>query len=477
MESILEKDFYPTPVEVIDQMMMTHDVCGKIVLEPSAGSGNIVDYLKINGAKEVIACEINEKLRAIISSKCRVIANDFLSLRSEDISHIDMIVMNPPFSNARKHILHAYEIAPEGCEIISLCNESDLSSRTWDKNEDRERLRELVDNFGHSEYYGQCFSTAERKTDVYVSCIHLYKPRTGENEFIDYTEFSMQEDIDLGNGQEGLIRYDFLHDIVGRYIDAVKKFDSVMAVSKDINDTISPFYKGCYGKEIVFGAHYSDGSSRKITRQRFKIELQKSAWKYIINKMNLERYSTSKLREQINDFTETQSHIPFTVKNIYKMIYMIVGTHDNRMNAALVEAFENICSFSSENSTAGEKWKTNSNYMINKRFIVPYMTEYDNRWNSLSTYLRVNYNSQYYKISDVITALQYITGTTPINDIYDYIRMNNLEWGKWHDCGSFFRFRGYKKGTMHFEFKDDKVWELFNRRVAEIKGWRLGSKH
>ena len=33
-----------------------------------------------------------------------------------------------------------------------------------------------------------------------------------------------------------------------------------------------------------------------------------------------------------------------------------------------------------------------------------------------------------------------------------------------------------KKGTMHFEFTNDKVWERFNYRVAEIKGWALPRK-
>ncbi|MDR2888097.1 MAG: DUF4942 domain-containing protein [Bacteroidales bacterium] len=44
-----------------------------------------------------------------------------------------------------------------------------------------------------------------------------------------------------------------------------------------------------------------------------------------------------------------------------------------------------------------------------------------------------------------------------------------MEWGQWYEWG-FFRIRGYKKGTMHFEFTDENVWELFNRRVAETKG-------
>lgn len=37
----------------------------------------------------------------------------------------------------------------------------------------------------------------------------------------------------------------------------------------------------------------------------------------------------------------------------------------------------------------------------------------------------------------------------------------------------FFEIKGYKKGTVHVKFKDDKIWALFNRRVAEIKGYPL----
>ena len=61
------QDLYPTPKDVIAQMFnYGSSPAGKIILEPSAGFGNIVDYCKINGAKEVIACEKDEKLRAIV---------------------------------------------------------------------------------------------------------------------------------------------------------------------------------------------------------------------------------------------------------------------------------------------------------------------------------------------------------------------------------------------------------------------------
>lgn len=37
----------------------------------------------------------------------------------------------------------------------------------------------------------------------------------------------------------------------------------------------------------------------------------------------------------------------------------------------------------------------------------------------------------------------------------------------------FFKIRGFKKGTMHFEFLDEEVWARFNMEVARIRGWQL----
>ena len=473
MENIFEKDFYPTPVEVIEQILQGHDVAGKIILEPSAGSGNIVDYLQKNLAREVIACEINGKLRSIVESKCRVITDDFLKVQREDVSHIDMIVMNPPFSDARRHILHAFEVAPDGCEIVSLCNSSDLSGNYY-STEDKRKVIQLVEDYGFSEWLGNCFATAERKTDVSVSCIHLYKPKSGEREFEDYM-FSTVDEVDSGS-TEGLIEYNLVRDVVNRYCEAVKRFDSVMEAANGINELTSLF-RGDYGWGIVFGAYDTNHNNRtNISRQHFKNELQKQAWKYIIDKMDMDRFATSKVYEQINKFVERQSHVPFTMKNVYQMIYMIIATQENRMETALVEAFDHICSFSAENSTAGEKWKTNANYMVNKKFIVPGVFTYEH-YGTKEPYLHTGFGSYgQTQLSDVVKALEYITGKTEANNMFDVINYNRLEWGKWHHYGGFFRFKGFKKGTMHLEFLDEDVWMLFNRRVAEIKGWALPKK-
>lgn len=457
-------DFYPTPKEVIEQMLIDADVQGKYVLEPSAGSGNIVDALNERGAAQVLACEIDERLRKILHGKCDIIGDDFLKVTSEQVSHIDLIVMNPPFSAADKHILHAYEIAPEGCHIIALCNETSYKYRDTIN---YGKIKELVAKYGFDEYFGECFKTAERTTNVKVSCLHIWKPRTGENEFADCFKLTAEEE----NTIAGVMQYNFVRDIVNRYVGAVKLFDEVMGKANEINGLTSIISHN----NIQFGA-FEDGSYGKrgseITRDYFKKELQKSAWHTIFSKMNMEKYVTKKVKEDINRYVERQQHIPFTMHNVFRMLEIIVGTNEHRMKQTLVEAFDTICSFSADNKTSGEKWKTNSGYMVTKRFIVPNSIEtHWSSWRSekpsISSYRASN-------INDITKALCYICGTNydNIGSIDMFMYDNRIEWGQWHEWG-FFKFRCYKKGTMHFEFLDEKVWEKFNLEVAKIKGWEL----
>lgn len=87
-------------------------------------------------------------------------------------------------------------------------------------------------------------------------------------------------------------------------------------------------------------------------------------------------------------------------------------------------------------------------------------------------------------IPDFEKALCYITGDpfestdwinnnwvkSGINTVNHSINRNT--YGSWYES-HFFKYKGYKNGNMHFEFKDEKVWELFNKKVADIKGYVL----
>ncbi|EFA98177.1 class I SAM-dependent methyltransferase [Hoylesella timonensis] len=466
-------DFYPTPTDVINTMMLGEDILEKTILEPSTGSGNIVSWLKENGAGEVIACEKDKTLQKLLAGKCELIADDFLSVTSDQVSHVNYIVMNPPFSDAVKHIKHAFNIAPAGCTVISLCNSSNLERRY---SSERQELYELVELYGCSECLGTVFDTAERKTNVGVSLIKLYKTGEDEDEFAGYF-FSNEDDILNKNEAEGIVQYNVVRDMVNRYTSAVKLFDETMEAANKIND-VAKFSDSKFDYvPIRFTTVDRRGNAVSISRQQYKKQLQKYYWRIIFNKLNMDKYATNGLCEQINKFVEKQVNVPFTMHNIYQVISMVVQTTGQRMDKALLEAFDLICSFSAENSTAGEKWKTNSNYMINRKFIVPYMTDYDSRYSTLNEHMRLNYGGNVARIEDVIKALCYITGTNydNITNLHDYVYRNNLSYGTWYEW-SFFRIKGFKKGTMHFEFTDEDVWIRFNQQVAKQRGWVLPKK-
>lgn len=365
--------------------------------------------------------------------------------------------------------MHAWEIAPSGCTIIALCNSTNVNATCY---REYRKLQEVVKLYGSSEFLGDVFSTSERKTNVNVSLVKLYKQADGEDEFSGY--FFSQEDEDAANQntKEGLMPYNVVRDLVNRYISAVKLFDSVMEASNQINE-IAKVEK--FSLPIYFTAVNAEDRSTTITRAQYKKELQKYYWRVIFRKLNMEKFATSKLHQQINRFVEKQSNVPFTMKNVYSVLNMVIQTTGQRMRTALSEAFDLICSLSAENSTAGETWKTNANYMVNRKFIVSWITEYDTRWPNPFVKLRIGGNKD--KIEDICKALCFLTGTDYNNmeSLSSFVGENQLAWGGWFDWG-FFRCRAYKKGTMHFEFKDEKVWMMFNQEVAKERGWILPKK-
>tara|TARA_X000001382_G_scaffold55453_1_gene37985 strand:- start:350 stop:1753 length:1404 start_codon:yes stop_codon:yes gene_type:complete len=461
-------DFYPTPSEVIQKMVGDLDLFNKIVLEPSAGSGNILKYVRGLGAN-TLACEKDEKLAKIIQSECdEFLGYDFLEVIKEQVSHIDCIIMNPPFSADEKHILHAWEIAPEGCIIKALCNWETVDNNSFSRH--RRQLTDIISKNGYSEYLGDCFSTSERKTNVNIGLVVLHKPQAGNNEFDGY--FDLSDDHEKSDKQ-GLVTHNEITEIVNRYIGAVKMFDQVEEISNQINTLAAPFNAF---NSIKFGAHDTshDGRFRNVTREVYKKQLQKSAWKSVFSKLNMDKYVTQGVLEKLNKFVEKQTNVPFKLSNVFKMVDMIYQTYEENMNLAIIDIFEKLTNHSSqmENRHYIDSWKTNEHYLIGKKFIMPSVTEvgYHGEMN-------LRYNGNYNKINDLTKSLCFLTGTKwdDIGDFWNMFRKAPKEWGKWYDWG-FFEFKCYKKGTSHFKFKDENDWALLNQRIAKIKGWQLPNK-
>lgn len=495
-------DFFPTPPAIIDLMIQGEDLSGKNVWEPEAGKGDIVKRCQASGAN-VFACENHPDLLKIIQNTCSVIAADMLTVTAEQVSHIDLVVMNPPFSTQVEHILHAYKVMPAGCKLISLCNIQSLKNPYSEK---RKEFVSLVETYGSYIDIGKSFEDAERRTSVDVALVRLEK--SNNNYEAEFNGFFMDEEPEENNGP-GLMPYNAIRDIVNRYVGAVKVFDRQAQTAIDMEALTGSWTslqveddRGRAGKILAF-TMTADGAP--IHRNEFKKYLQKKAWLYIFKKLNLEKLATKGLREDINKFVETQQNVPFTMRNIYHMLDLIMQTTSQRMDKAMEEIFDNVTKHHHENRQNLTGWKTNSHFLLTRRFIVPngdiipdllkvlcYMTgtDYDTQ---LSFERRTDRNI-HVLMEDGKTIVRDPDYDFPIPLYWQDYQIKNgyhtetvkkypgaklvpMEWeyGKWFDWG-FFRVRIYKKGTRHFEFKDEKVWAEFNQRIARIKGYPLAEK-
>ena len=462
--SLFSPDFYPTPSEVAALMLDPLDLRGKTILEPSAGSGNLVRECLARGAAEVLWCEKEPQLWGMLntirgSSQALFAYADFLEAQAADVSHIDLIVMNPPFSADEAHILHAWEIAPPGCEIVALCN--------WNTCEGTYRrlqlqLASLVEGYGSKECLGECFTTAERPTRVSVGMVRLRKPGQRVSTADEFDGFFLGPD-DIEAHGEGLIPYRRSRDIVNRYVEACRIYDEQVEAGVRLRSVLDGFFGGELGLQVtVEGA--------PVTRNRFRKDLQKAAWKHVFAEFLPAQMATSNLQKDINAFVEQQSKIPFTERNIYRMLQIVAGTQEQRVDRAVEEAIDSLTKHTKENRWGVDGWVTNSGYMLNRRFICAYMAELS--WSNTNYVTVKTYGSQSDEIRDMIKALCFITGR-PFEEVGQPcnpgVEGGCYYPGEWYIWG-FFRFKAYKKGTVHFEFLDEEVWAAVNARYARIKG-------
>lgn len=477
--SLFNQDFYPTPRHVLDLMLEDEQIEDRIVYDPSAGSGNIVDYCYERLASQVLASETEPALQTILKSKCKVIGSDFLNITSDQISHVDLIVMNPPFSADETHIMHAYEIAPEGCRIITLLNAETVENPYTRK---RKQLVALIQQHGIYINTGRSFEDAERSTSCEIGMIKFWKPKTGSStdEWEGFFTEELQEDQYVG-----VMPYNFVRDVVNRYVGAVKLFDEQLETAVRMNSLTSSFFSSKIAMSVT-------NKEAPVTRSEFKKDLQKSAWQFVFKELKMDKYLTKGLRDQINKFVETQTQIPFTMPNIYKMLDIIVGTSAGRMDKAILEVFDKLTAHHDDNRMMLEGWKTNSHYLVNRKFIFPWMTDTEYGRGRMEVRYGTG-NSNIDIIEDLMRVLCYLNGDNydkkitlhsfvnrayineqgeEVYNVFGKLDRKYRDFGTWYEW-EYFRIKGFKKGTMHFEFIDEKLWEKFNSAVGKLKGYVL----
>lgn len=127
-------EFFPTPKLIVDIMLKEltrYSPC--TILEPSAGSGNLVRGLfELKTVEKITTVEIDSELikhLKKINSCGPNICDDFLALTPSDLGKYDAVVMNPPFRNNAdiKHVMHAYNFINFGGVLVSVVSETAIS--------------------------------------------------------------------------------------------------------------------------------------------------------------------------------------------------------------------------------------------------------------------------------------------------------------------------------------------------------------
>lgn len=195
-------EFYPTPDSVIDKMIEAANIFdGAKILEPSAGSGNILDklYDKFKTV-QLDACEFASINREILKLKnYRIVGNDFFELSKEKTGEYDFVFMNPPFADRIdiKHVRHAFEFLKPTGKLLAVMTAKSLSNsdpNTAKMKADAEKWGEVIDVDTNV-----MITEAEREANVRIYIVMLSRAKYLELEAQRVMKDIEEKDLEIGN--------------------------------------------------------------------------------------------------------------------------------------------------------------------------------------------------------------------------------------------------------------------------------------
>lgn len=491
---------YPTPDNIIKKMLepyfkpkervvyidgeptiKTINVSHKYkILEPSAGSGNIVKYLNTHHSDcEVYCIEIDNNLQSILKDlECKILGSDFLDFDNRLQLDFDLIIMNPPFQSGAKHLLHAWQILQEG-DIVCLLNQETISNPYT---EERQLLLKLIEDHGSFEELGPVFEDSENTTNVNIALVRLYKKAAEKLFDFQFSSNNNIPDINL-NGEDfkqAIATKDLVGNMMLRFDMSLKAYIECVKAWK--------YLAFCtQGLTPKHGFDWSVDNSENPNPgyQKFSHTLNAGMWALACQELNLEKLMTNRVQKDFNKFKTEQGYLEFNRKNVGELITMLFENQNLILSSAITDVFDIFTAYHKENRLHIEGWKTNDRWKVNRKIILPnwfkygeYMTSYDLKEYGDTMKTNYSYHSEY---ADIDKVLCFISGKK-YDEIY---KLKNALEDKFKEIGkiktgdkfdntgqsTFFNFKFFRKGSLHIEFIDEKLWTEFNLRACKGKNW------
>lgn len=407
-------DFYPTPASLINKMNRKVDwKYIKSVLEPSAGSGNLVeaihkqfDYTKIyrrESKYDIDAIEHDENLRHLLKGKdFRVISDDFLTFNT--YKKYDLIFMNPPFSNGEKHLLKAINLIEsqhKAGQIVCLLNAETLNNPY--SNDKKYLVRKLTELDADVEFIKDAFVSSERKTSVETALVYI-KIDNGEYNSVLLNELKKDESHKFSNDYKSaqLIDSDYIRGIVEQFNYEIKAGLKLINEYKSMKPLILNSFKENSRPILKLELDSQGHNYEEDIENTFVQQVRQKYWNTLFNNAEFMSLFTSNLKQKYLQHVEELKDYDFSLFNIYTLRIqmskeMIQGVEDTILNLFEEFSHKHYYDKTSKNVHLYNGWKTNKSYKINKKVVIP-LNGYGT-WDG-------NYDPTYYTVMDKLKDIE-----------------------------------------------------------------------
>lgn len=468
--------FYPTPASMASKMLegIKWDYVSTI-LEPSAGKGNLAEainekwriyrcsrrYYAEEQRADIDCIEVDPNLRAILKEKkFRVVHDDFLTYQT--MKRYSLIIMNPPFEDAARHILKAISLLDANGTLVALCNAETIRNHSA-YNERYQLFRILTDNNAEITYHQGEFLKAERKTDVEIAMIRYKAPAADLQDSLILEKLrpahkyvSMQE-----SEYAALSKADFVEAIIDRYNYEVESGLRLIQEYRAVSSVLSSSMSLAIGTEA---AH----------EDRWIRECRHKYWSTLFASPQFIEQLTTNLRTQLYNRVKELEDYEFSFYNIKEIMIQMNAQVTQGVEATIMALFDDWTrkyhwDENAQNRHYFDGWRTNDAFAVNKKVILPLRGYTD--WGSRIESEFHAYNVRE-KLMDIEKVFNYLDGgRTPEKNLMEVL-LEAEKTGETKKLDSkYFYLTFYKKGTAHIEFKDMNLLARFNIFAAKGKNW------
>lgn len=477
--------FYPTPPELADKLlrMVAHDYQGRLyypsdintpeTLEPSAGMGALIEAIeradndrnqRYHNSPEKYcghAIEVNSDRAATLKGKgYTVVADNFLNFCP--LYQYKYIIMNPPFNNGARHILHAIDLlTPEGT-LLAIVNAETIKNPC--DNIRKELVSKLDEMKAEIEYVEAAFANAEHKTNVEVALIKAVAPEEKPACFtLDNFTQQIKDEKDSLPETNALIRHGEIPALIDRY---KAETQAAIALYQEIEGL------NRIGLATAFTCHINKapGSSDKLSDKTQIIRrINYDYWARLLYSKELNSLLTNKTQEEYRKNLRHMADYEFNERNILQLKENLCKNLLNNMEIAIMDVWETFTSkYSYEDYSKNihyyNGWKTNKAYKCNKKIILPYMNAYH-----YGDYMPDYQISR--ELADIEKVFNYLDcGRTDGEDMNAAIKTAKAQ-GMTRFSTKYFDITLYKKGTAHLVFKDLELLKKFNLYCGRKQNW------